>query len=66
MTHNEIKRKAALIMIESGRATVSETAALRKISRQAMQKAAREINPRRARRRYLQTVWKEVVGRLTP
>jgi hypothetical protein len=65
MQKNEIKRKAALILVASGRATVGEAAALRKISRQAMQKAAREINPRRARRRYLRTVWKEVVNRLT-
>jgi hypothetical protein len=64
---DEIKQQAAMILLRSGLANVSEAAELRGVSRQAMHKAAlvAKLDARGKRQRYLKTVWKDLVNRLT-
>jgi hypothetical protein len=65
LTREEIKQKTALIMLRSGLATVSEVAPLRGVSRQAMQQASRDIQPRQKRAAYVKFMWKKIHKRLT-
>jgi hypothetical protein len=60
----ELEQEAALIMLESGLATVGEVAHLRGVSRQALQKAARDLQPRERRTAYLNKTWKQILERL--
>jgi hypothetical protein len=62
---DETKQKVALIMLRSGVATVGELAPLRGVSRQALQKASKSINPRAKRKAYVNHVWKELLKTLT-
>jgi predicted DNA-binding protein YlxM (UPF0122 family) len=50
-------------MISSGLATVGEVAHLRGVSRQAIQKATRNLQPRRRREVYLRNIWKQTIKR---
>lgn len=61
---DEIKQKAALILIESGLATVGEAATLRGVSRQYLQKVAGE-QARKQRQQYLDQLWKRIINRLS-
>lgn len=65
LTRDQIKQKAALIMIESGLATVGEVATLRGVSRQYLQKAASSFEPLKQRERYLNQLWKRIINRLS-
>jgi hypothetical protein len=60
-----IEKKAALILVEKGMATVSEAAALRGVSRQAMHELTQESDVRQKRRDYLGTMWTRLLNRLT-
>jgi hypothetical protein len=64
LSKHEIKEKAAFILLRSGRATISEAAKLRGVSRQAMHQAT-DFDVRRQRELYLRTLWKGLVSRLT-
>jgi hypothetical protein len=64
-TKDQIKQRAALILIESGLATVGEVATLRGVSRQYLQKAACELEPRKRRKQYLKEVWMRTINRLS-
>ena len=66
----EIKQKAAMLMVTSGRATTAEAARLLRISRQAFHQQVLVHQPakfdaRLNRRKYLRTTWNELVERLT-
>lgn len=65
MNPSEIKQRAALIILRSGMATVGEVAHLRGVSRQALQKATRDMQPRRKRAAWLKLVWKDTIKQLT-
>ncbi len=65
LTKDQIKQKAALVLLETGIATVGEVAHLRGVSRQYLQKAAGDLNPRMQRQRYLRQMWKRVVDKLS-
>lgn len=60
-----IRQKAALLLIEAGQITITEAAKLRGISRQTMHYQAAKLGARLKRQKYLRTMWKEVVERLT-
>lgn len=61
LTTDQIKQKAALYLLETGIATVGEVATLRGVSRQYLQKAAHDLEPRKKRKRFLKEVWRMTV-----
>ena len=65
LTREEIKQRAAQIMIRSGLATMSEAAQLRGVTRQAVKKSVRGFDPLAARTRYLNFVWKKIIDKLS-
>ena len=64
-TKTAIEQKAALYMLETGIATVGEVATLRGVSRQYLQKAAADLQPRKKRKKFLKEVWKMTVDNLS-
>lgn len=64
-TKDQIQERAALYMLESGLATVGEVATLRGWSRQRLHKIARELEPRKQRKRFLKEVWKRTLEQLS-
>jgi hypothetical protein len=64
-TRTEIEQKAALYMLETGIATMSEVAALQGWSRQRMYKIARGMDSRKKRKKFLKEVWRMTIDNMS-